>query len=59
MLKVFQLLLDIDAQNIIRFSLHYDPRAMGIGVAKTFTHIDFLTIDQGEKYVIRPNVWKY
>ena len=44
---------------LIRFGLHYDPRAMGIGVAKTFTHIDFLTIDQGEKYVIRPNVWKY
>jgi len=44
---------------LIRFALHYNPRAMGIGVAKTFTHIDFLTIDQGEKYVIRPNVWKY
>jgi zinc D-Ala-D-Ala carboxypeptidase len=44
---------------LIRFGLHYSPRAMGIGVAKTFTHIDFLTIDQGEKYVIRPNVWKY
>ena len=44
---------------LLRFALQYNPRAMGIGIAKTFTHIDFLTIDQGEKYVVRPNVWKY
>ena len=44
---------------LIRFALQYDPRAMGIGIAKTFTHIDFLTIDQGDKYVVRPNVWRY
>ena len=44
---------------LIRFALNYNPQAMGIGVAKTFTHIDFLTTDNGDKYVVRPNVWKY
>jgi len=44
---------------LLRFGLQYNPRAMGIGIAKTFTHIDFLTIDQGKKYVVRPNVWRY
>ena len=44
---------------LIRFALNYNPQAMGIGVAKTFTHIDFLTTDNGDKYAVRPNVWKY
>ena len=39
--------------------MNYNPQAMGIGVAKTFTHIDFLTADLGDKYAVRPNVWKY
>ena len=45
--------------HLLRFALQYNPRAMGLGIAKTFTHIDFLTIDQGQKYVVRPNVWRY
>ena len=44
---------------LIRFAMNYNPQAMGIGVAKTFTHIDFLTTDNGDKYAVRPNVWKY
>ena len=44
---------------LIRFAMNYNPQAMGIGVAKTFTHIDFLTTDNGDKYTVRPNVWKY
>tara|TARA_S200000501_G_scaffold127834_1_gene120778 strand:+ start:1199 stop:1609 length:411 start_codon:yes stop_codon:yes gene_type:complete len=44
---------------LLRFALNYNPQAMGIGIAKTFTHIDFLTIDAGDKYAIRPNVWRY
>jgi len=44
---------------LIRFAMNYNPQAMGIGVAKTFTHIDFLTADLGDKYAVRPNVWKY
>jgi len=44
---------------LLRFAFHYDPRPLGIGIAKTFTHLDWCTIDQDEKFVIRPNVWKY
>ena len=44
---------------LLRFALNYNPQAMGIGIAKTFTHIDFLTIDAGDKYAVRPNVWRY
>ena len=44
---------------LLRFALNYNPQAMGIGIAKTFTHIDFLTVDAGDKYAVRPNVWRY
>jgi len=44
---------------LLRFAFHYDPRPMGIGIAKTFTHLDWCTVDQDEKFVVRPNVWRY
>jgi len=44
---------------LIDFALHYEPKPTGIGIAKTFTHLDWLTVDINQKYVVRPNVWKY
>lgn len=44
--------------NLVRFFLtNYSAR--GIGIAKSFTHIDLLTEAQGEKYAVRPNMWSY
>ena len=43
----------------IDFALNYEPKPTGIGIAKTFTHLDWLTPDVSQKYVVRPNVWKY
>ena len=36
-----------------------NSKPTGIGIAKTFTHLDWLTPDVSQKYVVRPNVWKY
>ena len=44
---------------LLKFAMSYNPQPLGIGIAKTFTHIDFLTTDNGDKYIVRPNVWKY
>mgnify|MGYP003136742018 FL=1 len=44
---------------LIDFALHYEPKPTGIGIAKSFTHLDWLTQDVDQKYVVRPNVWKY
>jgi D-alanyl-D-alanine dipeptidase len=44
---------------LLDFALHWDPKPTGIGIAKTFTHLDWLTVDVDQKYVVRPNVWKY
>ncbi len=44
---------------LIDFALHYKMKPTGIGIAKSFTHLDWLTVDVDQKYVVRPNVWKY
>ena len=44
---------------LLNFALNYEPKPTGIGIAKTFTHLDWLTPDVSQKYVVRPNVWKY
>ena len=44
---------------LLDFALHWDPKPSGIGIAKSFTHLDWLTVDVDQKYVVRPNVWKY
>ena len=44
---------------LLRFALHYNPRPLGIGIAKTFTHLDWCDADVNEKYLVRPNVWRY
>lgn len=44
---------------LLNFALNYEPKPSGIGIAKTFTHLDWLTSDVDEKYSVRPNVWKY
>ena len=44
---------------LLNFVLNYEPKPTGIGIAKTFTHLDWLTPDVSQKYVVRPNVWKY
>ena len=44
---------------LLDFALHWDPKPTGIGIAKSFTHLDWLTVDVDQKYVVRPNVWKY
>ena len=44
---------------LLRFGLHYTPRPLGLGIAKSFTHLDWCDVDVGEKYVVRPNVWRY
>jgi len=44
---------------LLRFALHYTPRPLGLGIAKSFTHLDWCDVDVGEKYVVRPNVWRY
>ena len=45
--------------HLLRFALNYNPQAMVLVLSKTFTHIDFLTVDAGDKYAVRPNVWRY
>ena len=44
---------------LLNFALNYEPKPTGIGIAKTFTHLDWLTPDVSQKYVVRPNVWRY
>jgi zinc D-Ala-D-Ala carboxypeptidase len=44
--------------NIVRFYLS-SYHAKGIGIAKNFTHIDFLTNAMSDKYSVRPNMWSY
>jgi len=44
--------------NVVRFFLN-DYIAQGIGIAKSFTHIDFLTEENNVKYAMRPNMWSY
>ena len=58
------LAIDISTQpqlqyKLLNFAFNYEPRPTGIGIAKTFTHLDWLTAEQDDKYKIRPNVWKY
>ena len=36
---------------------HFATKVTGLGVAKTFIHIDNLTEEQG--FDMRPNAWKY
>tara|TARA_S200000501_G_scaffold216413_1_gene203134 strand:- start:12 stop:422 length:411 start_codon:yes stop_codon:yes gene_type:complete len=44
---------------LLDFAFNYGPKPSGIGIAKTFTHLDWLSSDIAEKYLVRPNVWKY
>tara|TARA_R100000656_G_scaffold64203_1_gene49241 strand:- start:42 stop:452 length:411 start_codon:yes stop_codon:yes gene_type:complete len=44
---------------LLRFVFSYNPQPLGIGIAKTFTHIDFCSADMNDKFLIRPNVWRY
>jgi len=44
--------------DLVRFFLA-NYSAKGIGIAKSFTHIDYLTAAQGDKYEVRPNMWSY
>jgi uncharacterized protein YcbK (DUF882 family) len=44
---------------LLRFAFSYNPQPLGIGVAKTFTHIDFCNADMNDKFLVRPNVWRY
>ena len=36
---------------------HFATKVTGLGVAKSFIHIDNLTAEQG--FDMRPNAWKY
>jgi uncharacterized protein YcbK (DUF882 family) len=44
---------------LLKFAFSYNPQPLGIGIAKTFTHIDFCNVDMNEKFLVRPNVWRY
>tara|TARA_R100001530_G_scaffold134247_1_gene108769 strand:- start:760 stop:1170 length:411 start_codon:yes stop_codon:yes gene_type:complete len=44
---------------LLKFAFSYNPQPLGIGVAKTFTHIDFCNADMNDKFLVRPNVWRY
>ena len=36
---------------------YFAPKVTGLGIAKTFIHIDLLTVDDG--FTMRPNSWVY
>ena len=44
---------------LLKFAMSYNPQPLGIGIAKTFTHIDFCNADMNDKFLVRPNVWRY
>ena len=44
---------------LLKFAMSYNPQPLGIGIAKTFTHIDFCNTDMNDKFLVRPNVWRY
>jgi|TARA_R100000781_G_scaffold92475_1_gene57341 uncharacterized protein YcbK (DUF882 family) len=44
---------------LLKFAMSYNPQPLGIGIAKTFTHIDFCNADMNDKFTVRPNVWRY
>ena len=46
-----------DSQHRKKLITYFAPRVTGLGIAKSFIHIDLLTVDDG--FEMRPNSWVY
>ena len=46
-----------DSQHRKELITYFTPKVTGLGIAKSFIHIDLLTADDG--FEVRPNCWVY